>query len=186
MFDKLLEWDTQAIIYINNLGSHQFDIFWLITTSFLTWIPLFLFMSIHIYRNYRSKEFFWIVLSFLSMLIMLAIVIFTSKASFGRLRPLNDSEINIFLRFITPASNYSFISGHAASSFSIATLAFLYLRKKLKWSYLLFLWPLFFSFSRIYLGVHFPLDIIVGMFVGVCFASIFYRMHQKIIAPYIM
>lgn len=186
MFEKLLEWDSQAIIYLNNLGSQQFDIFWLITTSFLTWIPLFIFIGIHIYRNYSSKESLWIALSFVSMLIMLTVVIYGSKGIIGRLRPINDSDINMLLRIITKPSDYSFISGHAASSFSIATLAFLYLRRKMRWTYLLLIWPIFFSASRLYLGVHYPLDIIAGMFIGIVFARIFYRMHIKFKAPYIM
>ena len=186
MIEKLLEWDIEAIIYLNNLGSQQFDLFWLITTNFLTWIPLFLFIIILLFLNYSRKETFWIALSFLSMLMMLTVVIFISKATIGRLRPINDSEINTLLRVITKPSDFSFISGHAASSFSIATLALLYLRNKITRTYLLLIWPILFSYSRIYLGVHFPLDIIAGMLVGIFFAWIFYRMHQKFKAPYIM
>jgi undecaprenyl-diphosphatase len=186
MFEKLLDWDQETLIYLNNLGSQQFDIFWYITTNFLTWIPLFLFISILLFRMYGRKESFWIALSFISMLTFLVVAIIITKESVGRLRPINNADINMLLRTITRPSDYSFFSGHAASSFSIATLAFLYLRKKLKYAYLLLIWPILFSFSRMYLGVHYPLDILVGMLVGILFAYIFYRMHQKFIGPYIM
>lgn len=186
MFEKLLEWDQQTLIYINNLGTEQFDSFWLITTNFLTWIPLFIFFIIMIFIAHGIKQSRWILLSFVSMLLMLVIVISLTKFGFGRLRPVNDTSFNTLLRILTKPTNYSFFSGHAASSFSITGLTFLYLRKKLKWSYLLFVWPLLFSFSRLYLGVHYPLDILAGTIVGFLFAWIFYRMHQKFRAPYIM
>ncbi|MFS4494784.1 phosphatase PAP2 family protein [Maribacter sp. 2308TA10-17] len=186
MFEKLLEWDQETLIYLNNLGAKQFDSFWLITTNFLTWIPLFLFMIILLFRMYNRKEGFWVFLSFLSMLIIVTIIIFFTKEYFGRLRPVNDSGLHNLLRVLIKPSDYSFISGHAASSFSIATLTMLYLKRKMKWSYLLLIWPILFSFSRMYLGVHYPLDILAGMLIGILSGWVFYRMHQKFIAPYIM
>lgn len=186
MFEKLLEWDQQMLIYINNLGTEQFDSFWLTVTKFPTWIPLFLLISFLLIRNHSRKESFWIFLSFISMLLFVTAAIILTKENVGRLRPINDTEVSTVLRALTKPSDYSFFSGHAASSFSIIMLSVLYLRKKIKWAYLLFLWPLLFTFSRMYLGVHYPLDILVGSIVGVLFAAIFYRMHQKFKAPYIM
>lgn len=186
MFEKLLEWDQQALIFINNSGSEQFDAFWLITTSFLTWIPLFIFIVLLFFHTYSREEATWILLSVLSMLVMLVIVIFITKESVERLRPVNNFEFNSALRILTKPADYSFFSGHAASSFSIAMLSIFYLRKKITLIYILLLWPLLFAFSRMYLGVHYPLDILVGSIVGILFATIFYRMHQKFRAPYIM
>lgn len=186
MLEKLLNWDQDLLIYLNSLGSEQTDVFWLITTSFITWIPLFLFIIILLFQVYNRKELRWVLLSYMSMLIFLTIVIFIVKESVGRFRPINDISINGVLRIISSPTDYSFFSGHAASSFSIIMLAVLFLKRKIKWIGFLFIWPLLFSFSRMYLGVHYPIDIIVGALVGVLFASIFYRMHQKIIGPYIM
>ena len=186
MLKKLLEWDQETLIYLNNLGSEQFDLFWLITTNFLTWIPLFLFIILVLTITYGRKEAAWMFLSFISMLVVLTVVIFLTKEGFGRLRPVNDEIFNSLLRILTKPSDFSFFSGHAASSFSIATLTILYLQKKLKWSYLLLVWPILFSFSRMYLGVHYPLDILVGTMVGILFAYFFYWLHQKFTAPYIM
>ena len=186
MFEQLLDWDQQTLIFLNNLGTEQFDIFWLITTNFLTWIPLFLFIILAIFVNYGRNQSIWILLSFLSMLVLLSVVIFATKFGVARLRPVNDPSLDSFLRILIKPSDFSFFSGHAASSFSIAMLAVLYLRKKAKWIYILLLWPLLFSFSRMYLGVHYPLDILVGTLVGVFFSYLFYRMHQKLRAPYIM
>jgi len=186
MLEELLEWDQQVLIYLNNLGSEQFDAFWLVVTKFPTWIPLFLLIIFLIIRTHSRKESLGILFSYLSMLLFVTAAIFLVKENVGRLRPVNDMGLNTFLRTLIKPSDYSFFSGHAASSFSIAMLSILYLRKKLKWIYVLLLWPLLFTFSRMYLGVHYPLDIIVGSIVGVLFAYIFYWMHQKFRAPYIM
>jgi len=180
MLEKLLEWDQQTLIYLNNLGSEQFDAFWLITTSFLTWIPFFLYLIILLFKTYGSKQGFWVLLSFGSMLVILTIAIFLTKYGFERLRPVNDSDLNTLLRVLITPSDYSFFSGHAASSFGIVGLSYLYLRKKLKWSYLLFLWPLVFSFSRMYLGVHYPIDIIVGT---LCLHGLFIECIKNLAHP---
>lgn len=186
MLEKLLEWDQQALIYLNNLGSEQFDSFWLTITKFPTWIPLFLLIIFLLIKAHNRKESIWIFFTYISMLLVVTVAIFLTKENVGRLRPINDEGVNTFLRALNKPSDFSFISGHAASSFSIAMLSILYLRKKIKWIYILLLWPLLFTFSRMYLGVHYPLDILAGSIVGVLFAYIFYRLHQKFKVPYIM
>lgn len=186
MLESVLDWDQQTLIYLNNLGSGQFDVFWLITTNFLTWIPLFLFIILILFLNFSRKETYWILLSFLFMLVMLTITIFLTKYNIARLRPINEPSLNGLLRTLSKPTDFSFFSGHASSSFSIVMLGYLYLRKKVKGIAILFLWPILFAYSRLYLGVHYPLDILVGTLVGVLFAYTFYKMHKKIIAPYIL
>jgi len=186
MLEKLLQWDHDLLVYFNNLGSAKSDIFWFITTNFITWVPLFIFLIIHLKRSYSKQELKWIFLSFLSMLLLLITTIFICKDFVGRLRPVNDASLSHMLRIITKPNDFSFFSGHAASSFSIITLVFLYLRKKLKWVGFLFIWPILFSMSRVYLGVHYPSDIIVGCMVGIFFGVVFYGMHRKFSAPYIL
>jgi len=179
MFKRLLEWDQQALIYMNNLGSEQFDLFWLITTNFLTWIPLCILLVILIVHVHGSKQGILMLANFAGMLFLLTAAIFAAKEGFARLRPVNDPEINPALRVIINPSDFSFFSGHAASSFSIVSLAVFFLRKRMKLIYTLLLWPILFSYSRMYLGVHFPLDIIVGTLVGIAFAFLFYKIHFK-------
>lgn len=186
MLDQLLQRDKDLLIYLNSLGSEKYDLFWFITTDFLTWIPLFIFIIILFILHIKRKERRWVLLSFNSTLIVLVIAIFVVKHSVSRLRPVNDVEVNTFLRILTQPTDYSFFSGHAASSFFIATFTVLFLRKQIKGIYLVYLWPLFFAYSRLYLGVHYPLDIAVGFVVGVSFACLSYKLHKGIIKPYIM
>lgn len=186
MLDRLLEWDRDTLIYLNNLGTENYDLFWITITSFYTWIPLFLTLIALIFWKNSSKVGLWMLLSYISMLVTLMVAVFAVKNITTRLRPNNDETINTLIRVVHEANNFSFFSGHAASSFSIAALAVLFLRKKFTLVHLAWLYPLLFSYSRIYLGVHYPIDIIVGGIVGVLLASIFYRLHQKFRAPYIM
>lgn len=186
MLERLLQWDREAFIYLNSFGSETYDVLWSAITTFSNWTPLFLLIIFLLFfRNHREQGF-WMLLSFISMLLVLTAVIFLTKEFVGRLRPNNDETINLLIRIVRQPSDYSFFSGHAATSFGIATLAVLFLRKRFPLIHLIWIYPILFSFSRIYLGVHYPSDIIVGTLVGMLFAWIFYRMHQKLRAPYIM
>lgn len=108
-----------------------------------------------------------------------------TKNLIARLRPNNNEEISALIRILVNPNDYSFFSGHAANSFAITTLIVLFLRKKLKWVYLFYLWPFLFSLSRIYVGVHYPLDLIVGTVVGLLMAVTFYRIYNRFIVPYL-
>jgi len=96
-----------------------------------------------------------------------------------RLRPCNDPEINGIIRIVKSSQSYSFFSGHATNSMATTMFIFLFLRKYYKQAYLLFLFPLVFAYTRIYLGLHFPLDIITGYAFGGTFGYLFYRIFAK-------
>lgn len=179
MLEQLLQWDRDTFIYLNSLGYETFDGFWSAITNFSNWTPLFVLLIFLVFRKNSKKEAFLQLLTFSIMLILLTLTIFLVKEGVGRLRPCNDPEINMLIRVVRSSRDYSFFSGHAATSFSIATLAILFLRKRFRWIYIIYLWPLLFSYSRIYLGVHYPIDIIVGALVGVLFALLFYKLFLK-------
>jgi len=183
MLDHLLEWDRQTFIYLNNLGIEQYDVFWSAVTNISTWIPLFIIFFLLIYIKHPRKEaLIKALITLLAIGAILLTVEFT-KASVARLRPNNDIEINSLIRILKNPGNYSFFSGHASTSFGITTLVVLFLRKRIKWVWLFFVWPLLFSFSRIYVGVHYPIDIIVGVLVGLIYALLSYRLYTVFIEP---
>ncbi len=125
----------------------------------------------------------------LGMLVFLIFLITTltdlTKEVVARLRPNNNEEINTLIRIVKSPTNFSFFSGHASSSFSITTLMFLFLRKKFSWSWLFYIWPFLFAASRIYVGVHYPVDIIVGALVGIGCAFMTYVLYKRLIVPYL-
>ncbi len=184
MFDKLLEWDREIFIYLNSLGIEKYDQFWSIVTNITSWIPLFLLFFVIVILKYPKKEALFISLTVIALLFFILLATDLTKEFVGRLRPNNDEEINGLIRILKNPVSYSFFSGHAASSFSVTTLIVLFLRKKFKWAWIFYLWPLMFAFSRIYVGVHYPTDILVGSLVGILSAFLFYNFYEKFIAPY--
>lgn len=178
MLDKLLQWDRDVFIYLNSLGIENHDVFWSTITNFSTWIPLFILFIVLLFRKYPKGEALWVLGTVLFTLVFVAIFTGIVKEWVARLRPNNTEEINTLIRILKSPTGYSFFSGHASSSFSITTAFFLFLRDKFKWSWLFFIWPLMFATSRIYVGVHYPLDLLVGAGVGMLFAFLFYRLYN--------
>ncbi|TAI46789.1 phosphatase PAP2 family protein [Flagellimonas allohymeniacidonis] len=183
MFERLIQWDKEVLLYLNGLGSEKYDFFWLIITKISTWIPLFLIFGLLLFIKFPRR----IALSKFALVAVLAFLI-TWLAKFvkiwsERLRPCNDESINAMMRILKTPGDYSFFSGHASSSFSITLLVFLFLREKVKWAPVFFVWPLLFSYSRLYLGVHFPLDVMAGAFAGVLLALIFYLAFNRFTKP---
>lgn len=185
MFDELLQWDRETFIYLNSLGIEQYDTFWSTVTKIPTWIPLFLLFGLLFFRNYKKKQALSIILTTLVMVFFVVTLTDLTKEVVARLRPNNDTEINTLIRILRSPTGYSFFSGHASSSFSITTIVFLFLRKHIKWAAIFFVWPLLFSMSRIFVGVHFPIDLIVGALVGGFSAWLFYRLYLRLILPYL-
>ena len=185
MLEKILEWDRETFIYLNNLGIKGYDLFWITITNFNTWIPLFLVFFILIFIKYTRREAFFVILMILMMIIFVTTITDLIKFSVGRLRPNNDEDINTLIRILQTPSTYSFFSGHSSSSFSITTLVVLFLKNRFKWCWLFYIWPVLFVMSRIFVGVHFPLDIIFGALAGILSALFFYMLYVRLIAPYL-
>ncbi len=186
MLEKLLKWDKDTLIYLNNLGNELYDPFWVAVTDFRIWIPLFIGIIAIIFWKYAAKVGSWILLLYTAMLTVLVVFMFIVKNTVARLRPNNDENLNQIIRIIKEPTDFSFFSGHASFSFSVVTLTVLLLRRQLPIIQVLWLYPILFSYSRIYLGVHYPVDILVGAVIGFLFAVVFHRLHKKIIVPYIV
>ncbi|MCK0147391.1 phosphatase PAP2 family protein [Arenibacter sp. F26102] len=180
MLELLLNWDRDTFIYLNSLGIEDYDVFWSYVTNFATWIPLFVLFVVLIFRAYPKREAFWVLGTVLLTLALVAVLTGVTKEWVARLRPNNTEEINTLIRILKSPDGYSFFSGHSSSSFSITTSIFLFLRNRFKWSWLFFIWPLLFAMSRIYVGVHYPLDLLVGAAVGILFAFLFYSLYHKV------
>ena len=183
MFDSILQKDKQLSVFLNNLGSEQWDFFWLEITNQFHWTPLFIFILVLIFKKFGLKNG-------LLLLLFIAIMItfsdqFTNfiKNHFERLRPCNTPSLVDKLRiFRYRPGGFSFFSGHAFVSTTIMTFLILLFRKHYKWIYFLVLFPLIFGYSRIYLGVHFPLDIATGYILGIILGTLFYKL-LKLLKP---
>ena len=185
MLEKIIDLDKNLIVFLNNLGSKPFDDFWLLITKQFNWIPFFLILLFILYKKIWKKQLL------VALLTIAALITFTNeitdlvKFSVQRIRPCNDEELKGLIRVVKQSDTFSYFSGHAANSIAAMMFVFLILKKYYKYSYLIFLYPLIFAYSRIYLGLHFPLDIISGYIFGSLTGILFYKIYSKIISKYI-
>ena len=180
MLDTIIQKDKELLIFLNNLGSEQWDSFWLVITNQFSWAPLFLFIFYLIIKSFGWKKGGFMIFS------MILLVAFSDqftnliKNSVERLRPNNDPEIKHLLRTFIKPQSYSFMSGHATTSTFFSVFVILLLKEKYKHIYLILLFPIFFAYSRLYLGVHFPIDIFVGIVIGTLFANLYFYLFKKV------
>lgn len=185
MLDKILQWDRETFVYLNSLGIEQYDMFWSTVTKFPPWIPLFVLIISLFFIKFSKREALFMILTLLMMVFFVSTLTDLTKNVVARLRPNNDEEINTLIRILRSPSGFSFFSGHASSSFSVITFVVLFLRHHFKWIYLFYIWPILFAMSRIYVGVHFPIDLMVGASVGIFSAWMFYKLYGLLISPYL-
>ncbi len=166
MLEKILLLDKELLIYLNGLGSETFDGLWLFITKQTNWIPFFIFLLYLVYKKLGVKQSL-IVLIFVAVLVAATDQITNLfKYEFQRLRPCSDPAINTIIRVVKSSETFSFFSGHAANTMAVAAFLFLLLKKQYRYFWLIFLWPLIFAYSRIYLGLHYPIDIMCGYLCG--------------------
>ena len=178
MLEKVLSLDKELFVFLNGLGSENFDFLWLMITKQFNWTPLFLLVFYLLQKKIGWKQL-GILLLFIAGLILLSDQTANLfKNFFQRLRPCNDSEIKDIIRIVKDSNTFSFFSGHATSSMACTVLVFLLYKKHFKFPFLVFLFPLIFAYSRIYLGLHFPSDILTGYAFGATFGFLFYKLHQ--------
>lgn len=147
----------------------------MVVTNQFSWIPLFAFLLFLVFRAYGWKK------GLMLMVVAALLVTFSDqfvnfiKDYFGRLRPNNDPSINEMIRILKRPRSFSFVSGHSTTSFAVTTFMILSFKKYYKYPLLLLVWPILFAYSRIYVGVHFPIDIFMGMLLGILEGYIFYK-----------
>ena len=134
------------------------------------WAPLYLFLIVFIAVNYGKKGWWWSVGFVCTVAVADLISSRVFKEGFQRLRPCQDpfffDQVRLLLKQCS--GSYSFTSSHAANHFGMATFASITLYPTFKrWIYFAYLWAFFISYAQIYVGVHYPLDVLGGAAVGV-------------------
>ncbi|MEM1340608.1 MAG: phosphatase PAP2 family protein [Bacteroidota bacterium] len=183
MLEQLLEWDSTLFIYLNGLGVEKFDIFWTTVTEITSWIPLFLFFGYLLYATFSTREATYRLLTLLLLVVFITTLTHWVKLGIARPRPNNELALNTVIRVLKSPTDFSFFSGHASSSFAITTLIYLFLRHHRKWVVIFFIWPVLFSLSRIFVGVHYPIDIISGAVVGLLSGALFFTLYRRFKQP---
>lgn len=174
MIEILKQWDANLFIKLNSLGVEQYDAFWLFVTDIVHWTPLYL-LFIGLIFYYHSSQKAKIYMLYLLVVVALTVALTgIVKESVGRIRPSEVASWSGVIRVLQNPSRFSFFSGHASFGFAVTTFIVLVLRKQTRWIYLAFAWPILLIFSRIYIGVHYPSDVLVGALVGMGIAGFGY------------
>lgn len=183
MLENLVQLDKKLFVFLNGLGSENFDNLWLFITKQTNWTPVFLLVFYLLYKKVGGKNLLIVLVSIALLILFTDQFTNLVKNYVQRLRPCNDLQIKFIIRIVKASDTFSFFSGHAANSMASTVFIFSILRKHYKHAYLLFLFPLIFAYSRIYLGLHFPGDILTGYVVGIIFGLGLYKIygiiHQK-------
>ena len=158
--------DHRLLVYLNSLNSPFWDkIMWFITGK-PEWIPLYLFVIWLFWRKYRSKVWIPVLLAVLGLVLSDQISVLI-KNLVQRFRPTHDPSLEGMLHIVNNyrGGMYGFVSSHAANTFAFAALSASILKNR--WfTVFIFIWAVVVSYSRIYLGVHFPGDVVCGALVG--------------------
>lgn len=184
MIEEILKLDTELFLFLNSLGSPVFDNIW-IYLSYKEANILFYSILLIFYSYYKSFKLSEVLYLLLIVAIMITITDQTAnlfKDSFQRLRPCYDEVIKDSVRIVKEGcgGKYGFFSAHASNSFSLAIFFGLLFRDKYK-NIISFtvLYASLISYSRIYLGVHFPLDLLFGSLFGIIIGFIIFIFYDK-------
>ena len=181
MIEEILKLDSKLFLFLNNLGTPKFDTFWISLSMIEANILMYLFLIFLLFYIQKTRpKFLYIFYLFFVIALMITITdqganIF--KDSFQRLRPCYDESIKDSLRLVKEncGGKYGFFSAHASNSFSLAIFFGLLFKNRMRYIIIItMIYALLISYSRIYLGVHFPIDIIVGSSFGICVGIIMY------------
>lgn len=162
----------------------DFIMYWV--SAPVTWIPLYFFFIYLLYRHYPKNWWIYVIVLIISVGLSDWLSVHLFKNQFHRLRPCHNLELKGLVHIVRDhcGGKYGFVSSHAANMFAIATFMFLSLRKKIKHiGIYLYLWASLIIYSRIYLGVHFPADIIGGALLGSLIASAIFILIRTIFPP---
>jgi len=166
MLEKLQELDRDLFVFLNGMGSETFDPFWRVITQLWSWVPIFVVIFYLTFKRLGWRHALLVVGMITLLLLVTDQTTNLIKNGIQRLRPGNNPEIADIIRAVIKRHSFSFISGHASNSMAVAFFLYRVLHPYLKYMGFFFLWPLIFAYSRIYLGLHYPGDILAGYLYG--------------------
>jgi undecaprenyl-diphosphatase len=176
----LINLDKKLLLFLNGLNNPFLDPIMYYSTDTFFWLPLYLFLIYLIFKNYKKQGWYILLGAAITILLTDQITGSLMKPFFARLRPSQDPSLEGLVHLVNGYKGglYGFASSHAANTFGTALFIWLALRpiyKRVGW---IFIWAIFMTYTRIYLGVHYPGDIIVGAIIGLTCGWIGYRSSQ--------
>ncbi len=183
--DSIGAWDTQVFFFLNGLHAPWLDPIMFYLSKTLTSLPVYVLIIYLLYKKFNTK--IWIPLICIIACIGLTDRITSGimKPAFARLRPTHEPLLVEKVHTVNgyKGGKFGFASSHAANTFGLSMLIFMLLRKEKRQIGLLFVWAAVISYTRIYLGVHYPGDILAGALIGLGCAWICYSLYAKFFNP---
>lgn len=183
--EKLKEWDTWLFLKVNNDWTNSFldsVLPWWRDQN--TWIPLYLFLLLFLLLNFGWRVWPYVVLIVITITLTDQLSSSLFKNWIDRVRPCHDPILQYHVKLLTgycPGSA-SFTSSHATNHFGAAWLFFLTLKPYFKnWCYLFFFWAATISYGQVYIGIHYPLDVIGGAVLGSCIGIVMATLYNRLI-----
>lgn len=187
MLDFLKRIDVDLFLFLNRHNNSFFDFcFYWISHKWI-WIPFYAFLLYLLIKEQKHRT--WFVLIFIALAITISDQISSTflKEHFMRFRPCHDSSISSKVHLVNNycGGSYGFVSSHAANAFALAAFfSRLFKNNNSGLTYTLWIWAAVVSYSRIYLGVHFPGDILGGAIVGVFSGFVAFACYRKLILKF--
>ncbi|WP_193510766.1 phosphatase PAP2 family protein [Christiangramia fulva] len=180
--EKLAALDRELFLYFNNLGSERWDWLWVALSDKWMAIPFYAVLLYLLFKKLGWRS------TLITMLVVALLITATDqlanffKHTFERPRPCRQEGVMEFARFVAErCGRYGFFSAHSANSMGVAVFLSLIFKSFYRNLYLILIfWAILVSYSRIYLGVHYPGDVLTGWFFGVILGFLFYQLWLKI------
>ncbi len=184
--EQLLQLDTDIFLFFNGMHNSFADVFFYYFSQMWVWIPLYVLLLWWIIKVYGRKS--WLVIL---MFVLTTVFVDQScnfiKHSVCRPRPSHTEALEQDIHLVAgPDGNlyyggaYGFPSAHAANTMALAFSVIFFLSKRKKWIITLaIIWSLLSAYSRIYLGVHYPIDILCGFVLGICWSCLLFFIYKK-------
>ncbi len=181
--ESIIDLDKKLLLFLNSFHFAWLDPVMFFLTKTFIWLPLYAFLIFLIFKNYKKQG--WYILLGAAITILLANEITSSlmKPFFARLRPSQDPSLQGLVHLVNGYKGglYGFASSHAANTFGTALFVCLVLKPFYRWIGWIFLWAALMTYTRIYLGVHYPGDILAGALVGLASGWVAFRISKWIL-----
>lgn len=184
MLEALKQFDRELFLLINGCNSEAFDSIMVLISGKFSWIPFYAFLF-YLMIRVVGKNIIYIIPAVVLLITLSdqgSVILF--KNHFQRLRPCHEESLKPIIHLANGScgGQFGFISSHASNTMAISVFVLLFLRNKYRtYLSLIILFPFIVSYSRIYLGVHYPGDVVCGMIFGAAIGCLVAVLTQKII-----